>query len=264
MEALGYQTLIELYGCNVTKINDSNLVEKTLLEGANIANLTVVNSTLHNFSPIGVSGVVVIEESHIAIHTWPEHSYVALDFFTCNDAYNLKEAIEYIKNTFEAKTSSQKEITRGFFKSEKEKHSFEVGKYNTWATEIIKENPIIVEKIAISCQIEEQESKSCLMEALKYMDLVFFTKQKLTPSILVDNAWHEFILCSVAYEKFCNEKFGRFIHHHPGGRTTETKNNFRKTIKHYILNIGEPIEKYWGEFAKEEWDASQCGSCVSN
>ncbi len=113
MKVLGHQTLIELYGCNDVKINDSNLVEKTLLEGARIANLTVVNSTLHHFSPIGVSGVVVIEESHIAIHTWPEHGYVALDFFTCNDSYNLKEAIEYIKNTFEAKTSSQKEISRG-------------------------------------------------------------------------------------------------------------------------------------------------------
>ena len=264
MKALGYQTLIELHGCNKEKINDSALVEKTLLESAKIANLTVVNSTIHNFSPIGVSGVVVIAESHIAIHTWPEHNYVALDFFTCNASYNLKEAIEFIKTTFEAATSSKKEITRGFLKPKKEEHNFGVEKYNLWANEIISENPIIEEKIAKSCLIDEKESKNCLIEALKYLDLVFFTKQKLTPSVLVDNAWHEFILCSVSYEQFCNEKFGRFIHHHPGGRTTETRNNFKKTIKHYILNIGEPIEKYWGEFAKQEWDDSQCGSCISN
>ena len=264
MSALGYQTLIELHGCNFEKINNSSLVEKTLLESAKIAKLTVVNSTLHNFSPIGVSGVLVIEESHIAIHTWPEHNYVALDFFTCNDSYNLKEAIAYIKIQFEAKTSSQKEVIRGFLKPEKSKYNFKVEKYNSWAEEIIEENPIIEEKIANSCQIDQKESKSCLIEALKYLDLVSFTKQRLTPSVLVDNAWHEFILCSVSYEKFCNEKFGRFIHHHPGGRTTETKNNFKKTIKRYILNIGEPIEKYWGKFAKQEWDASQCGSCMSN
>ncbi len=113
MQVLGYQTLIELHGCNSKKINNSTLVEVTLLEAAKIANLTVVNTTIHSFSPIGVSGVIVIEESHIAIHTWPEHNYVALDFFTCNDSYNLQEAITFIKGEFEAKTIEQNTIKRG-------------------------------------------------------------------------------------------------------------------------------------------------------
>lgn len=264
MKALGYHTLIELYECNSEKINDTNLVENTLLKAAQIANLSVVNTTIHHFNPIGVSGVIVIKESHIAIHTWPEHNYVALDFFTCNDSYELEEAIEHIKMVFESNRSSKKEIKRGILKVSKKKHNFTQTKYNNWANEIIEENPIIIKKIATSCLIEEKESKKCLIESLKYLDLVFFTKQKLTPSVLVDNAWHEFLLCSVSYEKFCNEKFGRFIHHHPGGRTTETKSNFKKTIKHYILNIGEPAESYWGKYAKEEWNANQCGSCLSN
>ena len=113
MQALGYHTLIELYNCNPTKINNTKLVEETLLKAAEIANLSVVKSTIHHFNPIGVSGVVVIKESHIAIHTWPEYNYVALDFFTCNTSYNLESAIDYIYTIFEAKSIEQKEIKRG-------------------------------------------------------------------------------------------------------------------------------------------------------
>jgi S-adenosylmethionine decarboxylase proenzyme len=122
MKALGHQTLIELYGCNSKKINDTNLVESTLLKAAEIAKLSVVKTTIHHFNPIGVSGVVVIKESHIAIHTWPEHNYVALDFFTCNESYELEKSIDYIKAAFEAKKSDQKKIKRGLMtKNKKEK-----------------------------------------------------------------------------------------------------------------------------------------------
>lgn len=113
MKALGFQTIIELYDCNTEKINDTELVEKTLLKAAEIANLTIVKSTIHHFNPIGVSGVVVIKESHIAIHTWPEHNYVALDFFTCNKSYKLEKAIDYIYAIFEAQEIDKKEIKRG-------------------------------------------------------------------------------------------------------------------------------------------------------
>lgn len=113
MQALGYHTLIELYDCNSTKINDTKLVEKTLLKAAEIANLSIVKSTIHHFNPIGVSGVVVIKESHIAIHTWPEHNYVALDFFTCNTSYNLEQAISYICTIFETKNINKQVIKRG-------------------------------------------------------------------------------------------------------------------------------------------------------
>ena len=112
-QALGHHTLIELYDCNSEKINDTLLVENTLLKAAEIANLSVVKTTIHHFNPIGVSGVVVIKESHIAIHTWPEHNYVALDFFTCNESYELTKAVDYIYTIFEAKGIEKKEIKRG-------------------------------------------------------------------------------------------------------------------------------------------------------
>lgn len=110
---LGYQKTIDFYGCSSIKINSCNFVENTLLKAAQLMQLTVVNATIHKFSPIGVSGVIVIEESHIAIHTWPEHDYVAIDIFTCNDSYHLEKGILFLKEAFEAYKLEEKDITRG-------------------------------------------------------------------------------------------------------------------------------------------------------
>ncbi len=109
---LGNQTLVELYGCPAVLINDKVLVEKLLLEVTEIIGLTVVNSTIHHFSPIGVSGVVVIKESHISIHTWPEYNYVALDFFTYQK-YEVQEGINYLSSKLKAAEVKIKKITRG-------------------------------------------------------------------------------------------------------------------------------------------------------
>jgi S-adenosylmethionine decarboxylase proenzyme len=86
-----------------------------LLEAANILNFTVVNTTIHSFSPIGISGVIVIEESHIAIHTWPEYNYVAIDFFTCNTdkILNLEAGVAWLKDQFESEYFNVKEVQRG-------------------------------------------------------------------------------------------------------------------------------------------------------
>ena len=110
---LGYQTLIELYGCPADLIDDPELVKKILLDLTEVVHLTVVNSLIHHFSPIGVSGVIVIEESHIAIHTWPEFNYVAIDFFTCNQQYDIREGIEYLREHFKAEKVEVKEVRRG-------------------------------------------------------------------------------------------------------------------------------------------------------
>ena len=113
---LGHQTTVDFYGCKSDKISSCEFIEKTLLKAAKILSLTVVNTTIHSFSPIGVSGVIVIEESHIAIHTWPEHNYIAIDFFTCNNAHNLKDGLHWLKEEFQAESISQKDIKRGSLK----------------------------------------------------------------------------------------------------------------------------------------------------
>ena len=113
---LGHQTTLDFYNCKNTAINSCKFIENTLLDVAKIIGLTVVNTTIHEFSPIGVSGVIVIEESHIAVHTWPEHNYVAIDFFTCNKNFDLTEGSEWLKRIFEASHFTSEHITRGDLK----------------------------------------------------------------------------------------------------------------------------------------------------
>ncbi|CDM66623.1 adenosylmethionine decarboxylase [Pyrinomonas methylaliphatogenes] len=85
MKTLGRQLLVELFDCDRDLLNDATLVKQALLDAAQQANATIIDAVLHKFSPQGVSGVVVIAESHIAIHTWPEYGYAALDIFTCGE-----------------------------------------------------------------------------------------------------------------------------------------------------------------------------------
>jgi S-adenosylmethionine decarboxylase proenzyme len=73
---------------------------------------TVIGAHFHTFSPHGVSGVVVIAESHLTIHTWPEHGYAAVDIFSCGDL-NLDAGIEFICHSFAAKRTETKVVERG-------------------------------------------------------------------------------------------------------------------------------------------------------
>lgn len=85
MDTRGQHLLAEYYGCRTQVLNDKEAVERLLKNAAVAAGATVVACVFHRFSPQGVSGVVVIEESHLSIHTWPEAGYAAVDFYTCGD-----------------------------------------------------------------------------------------------------------------------------------------------------------------------------------
>jgi len=113
MNYLGNHLLVELYNCEANVINDVLRIEELLLEAVKISGATTLNSTFHKFSPHGVSGVVVISESHFSIHTWPEYGYCALDIFTCGDEINSHLALEYLKKEFRAGNISVTEVKRG-------------------------------------------------------------------------------------------------------------------------------------------------------
>jgi len=77
--------LSEYWGCDAALLDDSPALERLLRRAADAAGATVVSVAFHRLSPQGVSGVVVLEESHFCIHTWPERGYAAADFFTCGE-----------------------------------------------------------------------------------------------------------------------------------------------------------------------------------
>lgn len=98
--ALGRQLTIEYYECGPSALLDKNEVEKAMLKAAHESGATIINSMFHDFKPQGISGVVVIAESHFTIHAWPEHDYAAVDIFTCGDNIDLEVAINSMQESF--------------------------------------------------------------------------------------------------------------------------------------------------------------------
>ncbi|GGK81445.1 polyamine aminopropyltransferase [Rufibacter glacialis] len=113
MDALGRHILVEFYNCSPELMNDVVHIENSMVAAAETAGATVINSTFHHFSPYGVSGVVVIQESHLAIHTWPEFGYAAVDLFTCGDSVDPWVSYNYLIEAFEASHGSSMECLRG-------------------------------------------------------------------------------------------------------------------------------------------------------
>jgi len=113
MQSLGKQLIVELYGCDKTLLDDPIHSERILVEAAERSGATVIQPFFHQFSPHGVSGVVVIAESHIAIHTWPEYAYCAVDIFTCGSQVKNEEILEYIRGEFRASECTVMEVKRG-------------------------------------------------------------------------------------------------------------------------------------------------------
>ncbi|MEM6271863.1 MAG: polyamine aminopropyltransferase [Bacteroidota bacterium] len=113
MNSLGRQLVVEYYECDPDILNDVALIEGNMLKAAGAANATVINSTFHHFSPFGASGVVVIHESHLAIHTWPEYGYAAVDIFTCGDSVDPWVCYKFLEKAFGAGYASAMEMLRG-------------------------------------------------------------------------------------------------------------------------------------------------------
>ena len=113
MNALGRHILVEFLGCSPEILNDVSVIETAMVNAAQKAGATVIQSTFHHFSPFGVSGVVVIQESHLAIHTWPEYQYAAVDLFTCGESVDSWISFDLLKAAFQAQNQSVLEMHRG-------------------------------------------------------------------------------------------------------------------------------------------------------
>ncbi|UCD63169.1 MAG: adenosylmethionine decarboxylase [Candidatus Zixiibacteriota bacterium] len=113
MKILGRHLVVELADCDPKVLDDPVLLESYLNESVRRSGATIVKSVFHRYNPQGVSGVVVIAESHISVHTWPEYGYAAADFFTCGESVDPLRAFEYLKESLKAKSVHMVEIKRG-------------------------------------------------------------------------------------------------------------------------------------------------------
>ena len=111
MKRLGTHIIAEMFDVK-GDLNTTEL-EETLLEAARRAGATILAHASHKFDPQGVSAMVIIAESHLSIHTWPEHNYAAVDIFTCGDDVNPFKALEHLKSVLSPGRISVMEINRG-------------------------------------------------------------------------------------------------------------------------------------------------------
>ena len=116
MQALGRHILVEYYDCDTNVLDDTSRIEEILMNGTRASGATIVSQEFHHFSPHGVSGMVVIAESHVSVHTWPEYGYAAVDIFTCGDTIDPWVIQDYIKEKLESGKSSSMELKRGLFR----------------------------------------------------------------------------------------------------------------------------------------------------
>lgn len=112
-DAVGTHLLAELDGCDRRRLDDPEAIRAGLLKAAAAAGATVVGCTVHRFSPQGVSGVAVLAESHLSIHTWPELGYAAVDIFSCASGCRPERAIEALAAELAAAERRVVEVPRG-------------------------------------------------------------------------------------------------------------------------------------------------------
>ncbi|WP_054861430.1 adenosylmethionine decarboxylase [Gracilibacillus sp. JCM 18860] len=114
MDTMGRHVIAELWNCNLDILNDLDRLEKTFVNAALKAGAEIREVAFHKFAPFGgVSGVVIISESHLTIHSFPEHGYASIDVYTCGDIIDPHIAVKFIEEKLEAKTVEKLEVPRG-------------------------------------------------------------------------------------------------------------------------------------------------------
>ena len=109
---VGRHCILELYQCDHARLNDEAFIRTTITSSAKIAGATLLNLVTHGFKPQGVTGLALLAESHISIHTWPEIGYAAIDVFTCGEHTMPEKACKLLSKDFSAKYLSFKNIAR--------------------------------------------------------------------------------------------------------------------------------------------------------
>ena len=112
-QKFGKHLIIEIWNIPFNILNDINIIQNTILSACQIGNLTILNKNFHQFQPHGITGLVLLSESHLSIHTWPENGYGAIDIFTCGQNSLPKKALEHIIEKMNIINFQVQEIVRG-------------------------------------------------------------------------------------------------------------------------------------------------------
>ena len=118
MDALGTHLLLELGKCDEAILDDIDYIQDAMINAAAEAGANIIGKSFHKFDPRGVTGIVAISESHLCIHTWPEHGYAAADIFTCGIGFKPNRAAQLIVKRLRCVEPSITEVKRGLSTTE--------------------------------------------------------------------------------------------------------------------------------------------------
>jgi len=110
---VGTHCILEIHGCSPNLLNNESFIRDALAQASREGLSTLLNLTSHQFHPQGVTALALLAESHISIHTWPEHGYAAVDVFTCGQTAQPLRACEFMVRTFCATDYTLKVLPRG-------------------------------------------------------------------------------------------------------------------------------------------------------
>lgn len=111
--ALGTHLLLDLKDCKSALLDDIEFIRQAMIGAANEAGATIVGETFHKFSPLGVTGIIAIAESHLCVHTWPEYGYAAVDIFTCGEVFKPHKAADLLIESLRCEAPVITEVKRG-------------------------------------------------------------------------------------------------------------------------------------------------------
>ena len=182
MKSLGNHIVVEYLNCNPELLNDVVYIENAMIQSAKKAEATIINSTFHHFSPFGVSGVVVIQESHLAIHTWPEYGFASVDIFTCGDLVDPWISYNTLKDLLKAEHGSAIQMNRGP-EDLLPKTDFNLKKFRSEQSEVISD------KIKTSRDIWYTERNEFIALSLKHIGKKLYDKKSPYQRVEVYNTY---------------------------------------------------------------------------
>jgi S-adenosylmethionine decarboxylase len=111
-DTVGAHVLADFWGCQYDKLDDAQILVKSLKQAAKNANMTILGEVSYKFDPQGFTGILLLAESHISIHTYPEHGFAAIDVYTCGGGMTQK-AIDFLKDVLRPQHVNEMVIRRG-------------------------------------------------------------------------------------------------------------------------------------------------------
>ena len=108
---IGSHIIADFWNCSYE--DDHKALLNLLTESAHVSNAKILSSLSHQFEPCGSTAILLLAESHISIHTWPEYNYIAIDVFTCGHDMKPEAAIKFLKEKLQPQQVTIKRIQRG-------------------------------------------------------------------------------------------------------------------------------------------------------